>query len=392
MAYEAAQAFMRDRRIDGWLVHDFRGSNPVLAQLLPGRAYSLTRRAELFIPASGEPVLITQALDAPQFAQAPVRVAVYKTWGEHRAALQRVLDGRTRIAMEYSPGGALPVVAIVDAGTVELVRSLGAEVVSSADLLQATLAVWSAQVHADHLKACAACATIMDAAWGLVRAKVTAGAPLNELQVQRFITDRFAAAGLETYSPPIVGVNAHSGDPHFEVSETDPWPIRRDDWLLIDLWARVPGMHNIYADITWVGWCGKQVPAAHRRVWEATRGARDAALKRARDGFARGEPVQGWQVDDAARKVIIDAGFADNILHRTGHSLSFGRTTHGIGVNLDNMETHDTRELLPGLGFTIEPGIYTGEFGARSEIDVYVDPGKGPVVTSCIQNDVVIAG
>lgn len=391
MWYDAAQAFMQDRKIDAWLIHDFRGCNPVLAQILPGKRGMLTRRVDLLIPSSGEPIVLAQSLDAPQFKGSPARLVEYRTWPQYRAALSDAVAGRKRVAMEYSPGGALPVVAIVDAGTVELVRSLGAEVVSSADLIQATLAVWSEDVLASHRRACAWCAIIMEGAWGSIAAAHRAGTSINEYQVQQWIMQRFASAGLETCDPPIVGVNAHSGDPHFEVSHTNPSPIKPGDWVLIDLWAREPGMHNIYSDITWVGFCGKVVPAAHRKVWETVKGARDAALARAVAAWNAKERVQGWQIDEAARKVIIDAGFEKNLLHRTGHSLSFGKSTHGIGVNIDNMETHDTRELLPGLGFTIEPGVYLPEFGARSEIDVYLDPAKGPVVTSCIQNDIVLA-
>jgi Xaa-Pro aminopeptidase len=210
---------------------------------------------------------------------------------------------------------------------------------------------------------------------------------------------RFATDGLETCDPPIVGVNAHAGDPHFEVSATSPAPIRRGDWVLIDLWARVPDDENIYSDITWVGFCGREVPAKHKRVFETVRAARDAALTRAQQAWKAGERIQGWQLDDAAREVIVGAGFEGAIRHRTGHSLSPGPKVHGVGMNLDNLETHDTREMISGIGFTIEPGIYLpdtaggeGGFGVRLEINVFVDPHKGPVVTSCLQDDVVLLG
>ncbi|MGH7178364.1 MAG: M24 family metallopeptidase, partial [Tepidisphaeraceae bacterium] len=209
-------------------------------------------------------------------------------------------------------------------------------------------------------------------------------------QVQQHMMARFAAMNLETPDPPIVAVNAHSGDPHFEVSETSPATINRGDWVLIDLWARVPGDENIFSDITWVGFAGKDVPSRMRDVFEVVRGARDACVARAVTAFAASQPVHGWELDEAARKVIIDAGFGQFIRHRTGHSLSPGPRVHGVGVNIDNLETHDTRQMLPEIGFTVEPGVYLPEFGVRLEIDVFNDPVQGPTVTSGVQDDIVI--
>ena len=383
------QSFMQQARIDAWLIHDFRGSNPVLERLLGGKRWT-TRRAELFIPASGEPVLLAHGIDAGQFSGAPVRVEKYLSWRDLHAWLTERLAACARVAMEYSPGGHLPVASIVDAGTVEFVRGLGADVVSSADLVQAAVAVWSPEARTRHDEASCRVAGIKDAAFGLIRERLAAGRAVSELDVQRQIMDQFKAQGLETAEPPIVGVNAHSGDPHFEVSQTDPAPIRKGDWVLIDLWARFPGDENIFSDITWVGFCGREVAGRHREVWTAVKGARDASLARARRAWDAKEKLQGWVLDDAARQVLIDAGLERNIRHRTGHSLSPGPKVHGLGVNLDNLETHDTRLVLPGLGYTIEPGAYLPEFGVRSEINVFTDPQKGPVVTSCTQDEVVL--
>ncbi len=394
MNIEAIQAFMRARQIDAWLVHDFRGNNPVLAQLIPGKRWT-TRRAELIIPAHGEPVLLAHFIDADQFKSCGVRVEQYLRWQEYREWLFRTLAGRARVAMEYSAGCMLPVMSIADAGTVELVRSLGCDVVSSADLVQASVAVWSAEARRNHAIASSKVAEIKDGAFGLIRERLAANPPRNvtEYEVQQWIMSRFAAEGLETPDPPIVGVNEHSGDPHFEVSATSPSVIKKGDWILIDLWARVPGDENIYSDITWCAYAGEVVPDKHRRVYEAVRAARDACLKLVQDAWKAKRVVQGWEADEAAREQIVRAGFEKFIRHRTGHSLSPGPKVHGIGVNIDNTETHDTREILPGIGFTIEPGVYLpaadGGFGVRLEIDVHVDEAKGPRVTSCLQEDVV---
>ncbi len=389
MSFQQAQEFMRDRRIDAWLVHDFRGSNPVFSQLLPGKRH-LTRRANLFIPAHGEPVILAHAIDELFFRSQPVRVEQYLTWRDYHAWLDRTLAGAGRVAMEYAPGCTLPVVSVIDAGTVELVRSKGAEVVSSADLIQVCVARWSAPAVEEHARTSAKTARIMEDAFGLIRSRIAGSAGVTELDVQRFIMERFAKENLETPDPPICAVNAHAGDPHFEVSQTAPGAIRAGDWVLIDLWARTPGDHNIFSDISWVGFAGRTPSDVQRRVWEGVRGARDASVRLAEERWKARRPVQGWELDEAARAVIIGAGFAHGIKHRTGHSLSPGERVHGIGVNIDNTETHDTRELLPGVGFTIEPGIYLPEFGARSEINVFIDPARGPVVTSCIQRDLVL--
>jgi Xaa-Pro aminopeptidase len=383
------QAYMRDQRIDAWLVYDFRGSNPVLAQLLPGQRWT-TRRAVLFVPARGAPELLAHGIDFAQFKDVSVPCTRYLGWTDLRDWLAARLAGCARVAMEYAPGGALPAVSIVDAGTVELVRSFGAEVVSSANLIQVSVATWSPEAQANHARASQLVGQAKDAAFELIRTRLAAGQRVTEYEVQQHILASFAAAGLETGEPPIVAVNAHSGDPHFEVSADNPAEIRRGDWILIDLWARCPTDANVYSDITWVGYAGTQVPARQREVFEAVRGARDAAFARAVAAWQDKTPVQGWQIDEAAREVLLRAGFGEFIRHRTGHSLSPGPKVHGLGVNIDNLETHDTRELLPGIGFTLEPGLYLPEFGVRLEIDVFMDPQRGPTVTSVFQKDIVL--
>ncbi len=387
--FETVQQFMLEQKIDGWLVYDFRGNNPILARLLPGKRWT-TRRAVLFIPATGKPTLLAHGIDEHQFDGVTVPREKYLSWKDLFEWLHTKLAGMQRVAMEYAPGATLPAVSIVDAGTVELVRALGVEVVSSANLIQACVACWSPEALEAHRTTSARVGQIKDDAFKLIRERHAASKGVTEYDVQQHIVAAFANAGLEATEAPIVGVNAHSGDPHYEPSASSPTPIRKGDWVLIDLWARAPGEQNIYSDITWVGFAGKEVPARHKEVFQIVRAARDASLQRAVDAWKIGERVQGWQLDDAARGVIINAGFEKYIRHRTGHSLSPGPMVHGIGMNLDNLETHDTREMLPGLGFTIEPGIYLPEFGVRLEIDVYVDPKKGPMVTSVLQDEIVL--
>ena len=211
---------------------------------------------------------------------------------------------------------------------------------------------------------------------------------MTELEVQQHIVSAFRDGGLEFPEPPIVACNAHSGDPHFEVSESSPARIQKGDWVLIDLWARLPGEENIFSDITWVG-CAGQPTAKQREVFDVVKRARDACVDSAKRAWNARQPQQGWQLDDAAREVIISAGYGEFVRHRTGHSLSRGPKVHGLGVNIDNLETHDTRQVMPGVGYTVEPGVYLPEFGVRLEINIFVDPTNGPTITSCVQDQIV---
>ena len=389
MEFSDVQAYMRAQRIDGWLQYDFRGNNPVLAQLLPGQRWT-TRRALLFIPAQGEAVLAVHSIDARQFASVAVASHVYLTWQDLIAWLAEITAGGSRIAMEYAPGGVLPAVSIADAGTVELVRALGAEVVSSANLIQVCAAQWSPAAQAAHARASQQVGAVKDGAFRFIAERLAAGQAVNEYEVQQHMREHFAAAGLEWPDGPIVAVNAHSSDPHYEPTAESAAPIRAGDWVLIDLWARVPGDENIFSDITWVGHVGTSVPKRGAEVFAVVRAARDAVVQCAKAAWSAKERVQGWQLDETARTVISDAGFGQYIRHRTGHSLSPGPKVHGLGMNLDNLETHDTREMLPGIGYTIEPGVYLPEFGVRLEINVFVDPQQGPTITSVVQDEVVL--
>lgn len=384
---EAARQFMREQRVDGWLLYDFRGNNQVFTRLIGTR--HTTRRAVLWIPVTGEPRLLVHAIDYSQFDDAGIARDRYMRWQEIPAWLRSIAASGGRFAMEYSAGNALPVVSIADAGFVELVRSCGVEVISSANLIQISIATWSEQAVAEHDRVSRLVNQIKDDAFSLIRDRVRGGGSIEEFEVQQSILAAFARHGLETPDPPICAVNANSGDPHYGPSSERSRKIRSNDWILIDLWARAPGDDNIYADVTWVGFAGPTPSDRHQRVFEVVAAARDAALARAVEAWKSKSPVRGWQLDDAAREVILRAGFEEAIRHRTGHSLSPGPLVHGVGMNLDNLETHDTRDMLAGIGFTIEPGVYLPEFGVRSEINVYVDPSAGPRVTSGIQKEII---
>ncbi len=387
--FSDVQNYMREQRIDAWLLYDFRGSNSIFSQVLPGKRWT-TRRAMLLIPVGADPVLLCHGIDEHQFDGVNVPRELFLSWRDLHAWLNKNLAGARRVAMEYAPGGSLPVVSIVDAGTVEFIRSVGCEVVSSANLIQVCVARWPEEAVAAHRLASKQVNDIKDEAFGYIHERLAGSEKIQEHEVQQFIQRRFKDMGLEASEPPIVAVNAHSGDPHYEPSSTQPTEIRRGDWVLIDLWARRSKDPAVFADITWVGYVGPSVPQKNAEVFQIVRAARDRVVERAVAAWKGNERIEGWQLDEVARAVIIDAGFGRYIRHRTGHSLSPGPVVHGVGFNLDNLETHDTREMLPGLGFTVEPGIYLPEFGVRLEINVYVDPKIGPTITSDVQHEVVL--
>jgi Xaa-Pro aminopeptidase len=374
-----AQEQLRRLGIGGWLIADFRGSNVVFSDVWGHR--HTTRRAFYWIPAEGEATLLVHAVDAGSY---PEHNRSFTDRREMVAAIADLVAPHQRVAMEYSPLGELPAISYADAGIVELVRSLGPEVVSSAEVHQYTFARWPEGGLDSHRETAAHLVRIVGEAFEHAGGRL---GRVNEYEIQQFILDRFAAAGLNTYSPPIVAVNAHSGDPHFAPTEANAQAVGPGDWLLIDLWARAG--ESLYGDITWVGYAGGRVPEEHRRVFETVTGARDAAFSAIEEAFARGEPLAGWQVDQVARRYIAERGYGAYFKHRLGHSL--GRQVHAGGVNLDDFETHDTRPLIPGIGVTIEPGIYLPAFGVRSEVDVYIGE-DGPVLTTAAQREVVRIG
>ncbi len=392
MDIPALQRALAEQKLDGWLLYDFHGQNPTALTALGLGGHMLTRRWYYLVPARGEPQLVVHAIELGSFPKdIPGRRRGYASWQSLQATLQELfsaLPQAPKLAMEYCPGAAIPYLSRVDAGTLEVVRGLGASVVSSAELVQHFLCRWTDAQVESHRSALRLIDEAKDAAFDHIGERLRVGKEPSEIEVQRFLTDRFAAAGLEFDHAPIVAVNGHAGDPHYEPSDATPTPVRRGDLVLIDLWARHTGLDDVYADITWVAFCGDRPNPRMEQIFRAAADGRDAGLAQLRRAHAAGETLQGWQVDRTVRDTIAARGFGDRFIHRTGHSI--GVRVHGDGANLDDLETHDTRTLVPGLCFSIEPGIYLPEegMGVRTEIDVVLRP-DGPQVYSKIQQELV---
>jgi Xaa-Pro dipeptidase len=380
-----AQSYLRENGLDGWLLADFQHGNPVFDQVV-GRRHT-TRRCFLLVPPEGSPTFLLHFIDAGRLADLGWPTEVYRNLAEQDAGLRQLLAGRRRVAMEYSSEGSIPVVSRVDAGTVERVRALGCEVVSSADLLQYAVARWTPGQLAGHRYAAAKLGEIVLATFGYIGEHLDRG--ITEHDAVAHMLGLFDHAGLVTEDPPSVCVDAHSGDPHYSPEAGTSAELRRGQWVLIDLWAKLPAPDAVYGDITWVGYAGDRPPAEHARVFGAVLDARDRALEFLHDSFAASRPVEGWEVDRIARQTIAAAGLGDYFTHRLGHSI--GTAIHSTGANLDGYETRDTRRLIPGIGFSVEPGVYLPEFGVRSEVDVYVGE-RGPEVTTPLQREVVLIG
>jgi Xaa-Pro aminopeptidase len=375
--------------LDGWLFYDFRGSDPLAYRVLlldPGR--HVTRRWYYWIPASGEPVKLLHRIEPHVLEELPGRDQQYVSWEQQRALLSSLLQGRPRIAMQYSPLNAIPYLSRVDAGTIDLIRSFGIEVVTSADLVQRFEAVWTDEQLESHRYATTALRRIVDDAFEFVGSAISRGRELTEYGLQQFILSRIHDAGMTTSSAPIAAVDSHSADPHYGPTESGSAPISRESLLLIDLWAKRTEPGSVYGDITWTAYTGNQVPAKHRLIFDHVRDGRDAALSFVREQVAGGRFPFGWEVDEVCRTVIREAGYGDCFVHRTGHSI--GEEVHGNGANIDNLETQDGRRLMPRTCFSIEPGIYLpGEFGIRSELDVYVSDREALVYGEPLQVEIV---
>lgn len=376
----AIQAALREDGIDGWLLYDFRGLNPIAADVtgvLRQGGHLATRRWYYLVPANGEPRALVHAIEPHSLAHLPGTSARYAGREQLESGLRALLAGMHRVAMEYSPGCAIPYIARVDAGTIELVRQAGVEVVSSGDLVQRFSAVWNATEVETHLAASAALHRIKDQAFEAIARRVAEGVPTTEFDIQQLMAGWFRDEGLVTDAEPNVSAQENAGNPHYLPTAARSRTIHTDEIVLIDLWGKLDKVGAVYADITWVGFTGRQVPSRQAQAFAAAAAARDAAVAlvqaRARDGA----DIRGWEVDRAASTVLRDAGYGAQILHRTGHSL--GETVHGAGVNMDDYETHDDRRLLSGTGFTIEPGVYFPDFGVRTEINMIVHSGSAEV-------------
>jgi Xaa-Pro dipeptidase len=378
--------------VDGWLVYDFRGSNPAFGRLLGDAHLKSTRRAFLFIPRDGEPRLLIHHVDAGNIGRTGLAVVAYGGRDEMVQQLTALLGTSRRVLMEYSPGNAIPYVSRVDGGTLDLVRGLGIEVVSSADALASVVAAWDAADLASHQRAAARLEAAKDGLFAAIRSRLALGETWNEYDAQQHLVSLMTESHLEFDHPPIVAVGAHAGDPHYAPSQELALPIQSGDLVLTDLWARESdrpdGAVGAYADITWMASAADFTPYEQLHVWESVRSARDAAVKLLEARIAAHEPVQGGEVDNAAREVIRVAGYASAFTHRTGHSIGW-LGAHGDGVNIDDFETHDTRLLRPGAAFSIEPGVYLPAFGVRSEINVAITAGGQVKVTTPPQTELV---
>lgn len=385
----SAQTYLKQNTINAWVIYDFRGSNPVLTQFL-GYTPNSTRRSFTIIPQQGEPFCIVHELDCSCFERAPYQKYFYKTWHELTSILKQHLTSYKTIAAEYSPGGELPIASWVDGGTMELLQSLDLTIQSSADLFQIACASWTPDAVASHETASKQVAAIKDQAFDFIRSSIVQDKPITEYDVAQYILEQFKTASLETEDSPVVAVNQNAGNPHYEPRKDTALPITNGDWVLIDLWARTGGDETVFSDITWVGYVESVVSSKHQEIFDIVQQARDACILKLQNAWEQQQVLHGWELDDVARNVITEAGYGENFIHRTGHSLGPGSHVHGLGVNIDNYETHDTRQILPGTGFTIEPGIYLPEFGVRLEINVFIHPEKGPLVTSPVQQEIVL--
>lgn len=385
---DAVQSSLREFGLDGWLLYDFRGLNVLASRVLGfGAEGMFSRRWMYWIPASGEPHKLVHRIEDSALHHLPGEKTIYLRWQEFEEGVAALVDGSSRIAMEYSPRNANPYVARVDAGTIELVRESGVEIVSSGDLIQIFEATWDDEQWQMHLDAAKVTDAAYEVAWRMIAEAVRSGSGVEEAAVRDAIMEHFAAHGCTTYHGPIVGRGPHSGSPHYETGEGEETLIEEGDFVLIDLWCKLDRPGAVYSDVTRTGFVGETVPDQYTEVFKVVAAGRDAGITCVRDAFAAGRPLQGWEVDNAVRTVIAEAGFGEYFRHRTGHNI--GQEVHGNGAHMDNLETREERRVLPRTCFSIEPGIYLPEFGIRSEVDVYVDADGEVHVTGGPQTEVL---
>ena len=382
------QAAIQEFGFDGWLLYDFRGLNVLALRVLdipPDKIGS--RRFFYFVPAQGTPRKLVHRIEPAALDHVPGDKIVYLTWQELEAGVERLLDGCRKVAMEYSPRNGNPYISRVDAGTVELVRSFGAEVMSSGNLVQYFEARWTDEQWQMHLEADRLNQSAFELAWNMIRDHVQNGRRLTECQVQDRVMQYYADHGMTTYHPPIVGVGPHSGDPHYAPQPGHDAEIRAGEFVLLDMWAKMDRPGGVYSDLTKVGFVGREVPTTYSDIFNIVAEGRDAGIAKVREAFAAGRPLTGGEVDDATRAPIVRAGYGEYFVHRTGHNI--GQETHGNGTHIDNLETREERLIMPRTCFSIEPGIYLPEFGVRSEINVFVDAQSQVHVTGGLQTEVL---
>jgi Xaa-Pro dipeptidase len=384
---ETIQKELRSAGLDGWLFYDHHHRDPIAYRVLGlDPNVMVTRRWFYLLPAAGEPLKLNHRIEAGHLDRLPGRKSLYSSWQELGAGLEEMLKGRRRVAMQYSPNNAIPYIGLIDAGTIELVRGLGLEVISSADLVQMFEARWTPEALASHLEVGKVVHEAIRLGFATIRDSVRSGRKIGEYDIQQEIVRLFDSRGLVADEPPIVAVNGHSANPHYSPGPDSLAPIGVGDFVLLDVWAKMKTPGAVYFDITWTGYVGEEVPQRCAAIFDIVREARDAAVERVQQALRQGRPLYGHEVDDAARAVITRHGYAENFIHRTGHSI--GEDVHGNGANMDNFETRDSRQVIPRTCFSVEPGVYLSEFGVRSEVNVYVDEHDARV-TGEIQQAIV---
>jgi Xaa-Pro aminopeptidase len=387
MDLAAIQSALRERKFDAWLFYDHHHRDPIAYSVLGlPEKIMVTRRWFYVIPAQGEPAKLVHRIEAGHLDSLPGPKAEYSSWQELWDNLKAMLAPYRTLAMQYSPNNLVPYIGLVDAGTIELIRSFGKEIASSGDLVARFEAAWTEDQIRSHFDARNAIDAITAAAFQEIGRRVRSGGT-HEVEIQQWILEAFGREGLVTEDLPIVAVNAHSGDPHYEPRPDRSAPMREGDFVLLDIWGRKNRPGTVYYDITWTGFIGKAPSDRHREIFDIVRQARDTGVKTVQQAFAAGRKIAGWEVDKATRDFIASKGYARNFTHRTGHSI--GTSVHANGANMDNLETKDEREIIPNTCFSIEPGIYLPEFGVRSEVNVLVRPGSAEV-TGKIQQEIVL--
>jgi Xaa-Pro aminopeptidase len=380
------QRDLRAAKLDGWLFYDFRGRDPIAQRILDLPPSMRTRRWFYFVPAKGTPRKLVHKIESESLAALPGETRYYAGQEELRKNLAKTVARAKTVAMQYSPKAAIPYVAMVDAGTVELVRSAGVKVVSSADLVQKYEACWTPRQLESHLAAGEKIDRIIRDAFQQAATHVREKKTFTEYDLQQWIVEEFGASGILREQGPDVAVNANASDPHYGPAAGKSSPIREGDLLLLDVWGKINAPGSVYYDVTWIGFLGARVPEKYAKVFGVARDARDKAVDLILSSIARGKPLQGWQVDKAARGVVERAGYGKYFFHRTGHSI--GESVHGNGANMDGLETHDVRHLIPRTCTSIEPGIYLPEFGIRTEVNVYIADREARV-TGPVQNEIL---
>jgi Xaa-Pro aminopeptidase len=380
------QKDLRAAKLDGWLFYDFRGRDPIALRILDLPPGMRTRRWFYFIPAKGTPQKLVHKIETHSLAALPGKTSYFSAHDELTGNLKKILGRAKTVAMQYSPKNAIPYVSMVDAGTIELVRSTGVKIVTSADLVQKFEACWTSAQLESHLAAGRAIDAIVKGAFAFAGKSVREKSPITEYDLQQWILARFAEAGIETEEGPDVAVNANASDPHYGPSKEHSSQIKEGDLLLLDVWGKQKTPGSVYYDITWVGYLGAKVPEKYAKVFNVVREARDRGVELILSSIKAGKPLQGWQVDKATRAVIDKAGYGKYFFHRTGHNI--GQSVHGNGVNMDGSETRDERHLIPKTCNSVEPGIYLPDFGIRSEVDVYIDEREARV-TGAVQTEIL---